>query len=282
LTVACRCSFFHAPFEQLKGSALRSFGSLPFYIAALFALLSEYASVEASELVRFASAGSGDQIQGYLTLPKSAGPFPAVVLLHTCFGMPVERTQIGARIASWGYVALFVDDFTTRGLTETCAVDFKPALEDAYGALAYLARRSDVDSGRISAVGFSQGGDTALKIASGVGAPAGGGQRAIFHAAAAFYAPCSNLEGAALRIPTLILVGAKDAVTPSRDCADLAQRQAPGMAKLVVYAGAAHAFDLPEFGAGKKVMGMPLAFDRNAAQRSWAELRAFLGARIGR
>ncbi|HLX97289.1 MAG TPA: dienelactone hydrolase family protein, partial [Roseiarcus sp.] len=163
----------------------------------------------------------------------------------------------------------------TRGLKETCAVDFQPALDDAYGALAWLSRLSDVDPARIAAVGFSQGGDTALKIAAGGGAPG-------FRVAAAFYPPCANVGGARLKIPTLILVGARDDVTPAADCAGLVSRQAPGMAKLVVYPGAAHAFDLPEFGAGTKVMGMTLAYDRNAASRSWAELRAFLAGRLAR
>ena len=54
------------------------------------------------------------------------------------------------------------------------------------------------------------------------------------------------------------------------------------MVKFVVYPGAAHAFDLPEFAAGTKVMGMPLAYDRNAASRSWTELRGFLAARLKR
>ena len=161
--------------------------------------------------MNFASAGQGDPIQGYLSRPKGAGPFPAVVLLHTCLGLPAERASIGERIAAWGYVALFVDDFATRGLKETCAVDFKPALADADGALAYLASLPYVDRTRIAAVGFSQGGDTALKIASRGAAG--------FKAAAAFYPPCANLDGAALTIPTLILVGAKDEVTPARDCA---------------------------------------------------------------
>ena len=43
--------------------------------------------------------------------------------------------------------------------------------------------------------------------------------RAGFKAAAAFYAPCANVAGATLDIPTLILVGAKDEVTPAADCA---------------------------------------------------------------
>jgi dienelactone hydrolase len=71
-------------------------------------------------------------------------------------------------------------------------------------------------------------------------------------------------------------------VTPAVDCAALTKRQAPGMVKLVVYPGAAHAFDLPEFGAGRQVMGMTLAYDRNAAERAWAELRAFLKAKFAR
>jgi dienelactone hydrolase len=241
---------------------------------ALFGFLASGAPAEADKLVNFASAGRGDPIQGYLSRPKGAGPFPAVVLLHTCLGLPAERASIGERIAAWGYVALFVDDFATRGLKETCAVDFQQALPDAYGALGYLARLPYVDPGRIAAVGFSQGGDTALKIATGGAAG--------FKAAAAFYAPCANVAGATLEIPTLILAGAKDGVTPAADCARLAKQQAPGMVRFVAYPGAAHAFDLPEFGAGRQVMGMLLAYDGAAASRSWAELRGFLAARLKR
>ena len=243
--------------------------------AALLALLA-CAPAAAEELVRFPSAGQGDPVQGYLTRPKGKGPFPAVVLLHTCLGLPEARASIGERLATWGYVALFVDDFATRRLKETCAVDFKQALPDAYGALAYLSRLPYVDPARIAAVGFSQGGDTALRIASG------GGDGTSFKVAAAFYPPCANLAGATLDVPTLILVGAKDEVTPAADCARLMKQQTPGMAKLVVYPGAAHAFDLPEFGSGTRIMGMLLAYDRNAASRSWGELRGFLAARLAR
>ena len=205
--------------------------------AALAGLMILGAPASADELVKFASAGRGDPIQGYLTRPKGAGPFPAVVLLHTCLGLPANRRCDRRRARGWGYVALFVDDFATRGLKETCTVDFPQGVADAYGALGFLAGQPLVDATRIAAVGFSQGGDTALKIAASptaAGAPA-------FKAAAAFYPPCANEADAALAIPTLILVGAKDDVTPAADCAALAKRQAPGMVKLVVYPGAAHA-----------------------------------------
>jgi dienelactone hydrolase len=265
-----QCATFAAQEER----ALRGFFHPRLAAAALFGLLASGACAEADELVSFASAGQGEPIQGYLSRPKGAGPFPAIVLLHTCLGLPAERASIGERIAAWGYVALFVDDFATRDLKETCAVDFPQALADADGALAYLASLPYVDATRIAAVGFSQGGDSALKIAADGAAG--------FKAAAAFYPPCANVAGATLDIPTLIVVGAKDEVTPAADCERLAKQQAPGRVKLVVYPGAAHAFDLPEFGGGRHVMGMSLAYDRNAAQRSWAELRGFLAARLKR
>jgi dienelactone hydrolase len=256
---------------------LRGFADRWLAAAALAGLMIVGAPASADELVRLASAGRPDPIQGYLTKPKGAGPFPAVVLLHTCLGLPANRRSIGDSLATWGYVALFVDDFGARGLKETCTVDFPQGVADAYGALGFLAGQPFVDARRIAAVGFSQGADTALKVAAAPAAAPGA-----FKASAAFYPPCANEADAALAIPTLILVGGKDDVTPAADCAALAKRQAPGMVKLVIYPGAAHAFDLPEFGTGRQVMGMTLAYDRNAAQRAWAELRNFLHARLGR
>ena len=257
---------------------MRGFSCLALCAAALAGLMTFGTAAWADELVKFASASRGDPVQGYLTRPKGAGPFPAVVLLHTCLGLPEGRAALGERIAGWGYVALFVDDFATRGLKDTCAVDFPQGVADAFGAIAFLSGQPLVDKTRVAAVGFSQGGDTALKIAASPTAA----RAPAFRAAAAFYPPCANEADAALAIPTLILVGAKDDVTPAADCAALARRQAPGMVKLVVYPGAAHAFDLPEFGAGRQVMGMTLAYDRHAAERAWAELREFLHAQLGR
>jgi dienelactone hydrolase len=254
----------------LRGLAYRWLGA-----AALAGLMVSGAPASADELVKFKSAGRGEEIQGYLTRPKGVGPFPAVVLLHTCLGLPANRRSIADALAAWGYVALFVDDFTTRGTKETCAVDFDPATADAYGALAFLTGFAFVDKARIGAVGFSQGADTALKLAASAGDPG-------FKAAAAFYPPCANEADASLKIPTLILVGAKDDVTPAADCQRLAARQPGSVVELVVYPGARHGFDNPEFGGGTQVLGMTLAYDRRAAEKSRAQLRDFLSRRLAR
>ena len=168
---------------------LGTFALKCFAIAALWALARTLTSSASAEtLVKFDSAlprqaavnrdgenarppARKPDIQGYLTGPKGDGPFPAVVLLHSCLGLPADKRSLAAMFADWGYVALFVDDFATRGIRETCAVEFKQALSDAYGALAFVARLPYVDPARIAAIGFSQGADTALESPRGGSPP---------------------------------------------------------------------------------------------------------------
>jgi len=259
--------------------------------ATLAASLCPPASAE--ETVKFGGAalrsnaakdGGKPDVLGYLTRPKGEGPFPAVVLLHSCLGLPADKTAIANMIASWGYVALFVDDFSTRGLKETCSVDFRDALADAYGALLYLSRLPYVDQTRIAAIGYSQGGDTALKIASSQFARDFALPEDLkFKVAAAFYPPCANLAGAKLEIPTLILVGELDDVTPMADCAKLAERsENRAQVRLVGYPDAYHLFDNPSFVKGARFSGMLLKYDRAAAAESKSDLRNFLGSGFAR
>ena len=68
-------------------------------------------------------------------------------------------------LVSWGYVVLFVDSFSTRGIYHLCTPD-KYAAEkaivvkrpaDAFGALRFLAAQPFVNSRRTAVVGFSAG-----------------------------------------------------------------------------------------------------------------------------
>jgi dienelactone hydrolase len=253
--------------------------------AALLGLLGVFPAVGA-ERVEFPSAAASGQtgapLQGELVRPKGAGPFPAAVLIPTCLGLPANRQSIESALAGAGFVALFVDEFATRGLKETCAVDFPQSVADAYGALAFLGRRPDVDPRRIAAIGFSQGGDAALTIATERGAAAFAlPENVRFRAAAAFYPPCANQGHARLALPTLIVIGDDDRVTPAGDCERLARRQGANV-RLVVLAGAGHGFDDPEFSAGRPVFGMSLAYDAAAARKGMGALIAFLGKALSR
>jgi dienelactone hydrolase len=241
---------------------------LPLALAVLVALTGA-ARAETRVAISLTS-GTPAEIRGYLSKPDGAGPFPAVALLHSCLGMPSNRRALADRLTHAGFVALWVDDFATRGLSETCSVDFPVALADARAAAAFLERVAYVDANRLAAVGFSQGGDTALRLAT-----EGDG----FRAAAAYYPPCANLDRARLALPTLILIGAADDVTPAADCRALAAGQTK--AKLVVFPSARHLFDDPTAAGGIVRFGMRFAFDPGAAAEAEADLLNFLRVEIG-
>jgi dienelactone hydrolase len=282
--------------DHVRAGAVNVLARIGFAGAALsaFAFVGSI-EVRADELVRFDGAaprtaqggapGSTAPIQGYLTKPKGHGPFPAVVLLHTCLGLPATKISIADTFASWGYVALFVDDFAGRGIKETCATDFREAVSDAYGALLYLSKAPGVDPGRIAVVGYSQGADTALQIASMRAASTFTISRDLqFKVAVAFYPPCENQANVRFEIPTLVLIGASDEVTPAADCQRLARIQSSDGSdfKLVVYRGAHHGFDDHTLGAGVRLFGMWMEYNADAAEKSRSEVRRFLAANLSR
>jgi dienelactone hydrolase len=100
-------------------------------------------------------------LQGYLRQPGSAGPSPAVVLLHSCNGNWGRLDELwGKRIAAWGYVTLTVDSFGPRGL-KSCGDSPSDGLAlDGYRALNFLVGESFVDPARVAVLGFAQGGRT--------------------------------------------------------------------------------------------------------------------------
>jgi len=264
-----------------------------FALVALATLaLCGVAPATADELVRFTSAPrlsqanagqAGTGIEGYLAKPKGDGPFPAVVVLHSCLGMRADRRAIGNMLVGWGYVALFVDDFATRGIRETCSVDFPQGLGDAFGGLSFAGGLPYVDKTRIAALGYSQGAATALQIAALGDAPGFAIPNGLrFKAAATYYPGCGGMPGARLHIPTLILIGADDTVTPAADCARLAQAQPSGETQLVVLPDAGHVFDDPAFKGGQQLLGMWLVYDAKAAAASKPTLRRFLAVELGR
>ena len=268
-------------------------------IAALFAALSigsedvniALAADAPPRLVEFETPLAGPQaLQGLLRLPDAAGPSPAVVLMHGCGGNwrgIVERW--GKRLAAWGYVALTVDRFETRGIDNACTTG-PPAstLHDAYRALSFLAGLSSVDPGRVAVVGFSQGAMLALLSVERGGIERGSSEK--FRSAVAFYPPCRSIKGE-MTVPSLILIGELDDWAPAKECRDLAEgRDDWGISRdkskgvpieIIVYPGAHHDFDVPRFATPVKMLGHHLEFNETARDQSIDALRKFLYATIG-
>ena len=232
-----------------------------------------------------------DRLRGFLAKPQGDGPFPAIVALHGCSGLPDAMVQgASERAVSRGYVILLVDSFTTRSIDHTCTPDRYAAADiftrtlDAYGALLFLARQPFVDAHRVAVAGASQGGMVTLSVAEEGSIKLFINSRDLgFRAAIALYPGC-GVVGARPSIPTLIIVGELDDWTPANDCARaLANWGNTGTPiQLVTYPGAHHAFDVEIFQPGRTMFGHWLEYNAGAAEDARRRIYAFLTDYLGK
>jgi dienelactone hydrolase len=223
-------------------------------LTALLAVLSW------SELGGGARAQSASSAANYeLLTPQGAGPFPAVVVMHGCDGINANTHRWAERLVGWGYAALIVDSFRSRGLSNVCnhgaMLPASVRAGDAIAAKNYLRSLPNIAKGRIGLIGFSHGGWAALAAASS------------FNAVVAYYPWCNG------HVPanTLVLIGSADDWTPSQRCSG---------ANLKVYSGATHAFDAPR--GERTYYGHHMAYDAAAAGDAEDRTRRFLASRLGR
>jgi len=187
------------------------------------ALLTAGSALAEPATVYFPSADGNTRLVGYLFMPSTPGPHPAVVMLHGRAGpysannnrectLVAEGTQsacnaatLSKRHQSWGeywaehgFVALLPDSFGPRGKARGFSrfthgdADREDVNErtvqplDAEGALKYLQSRSDVTAQRIYLQGWSNGASTTLNVMYRQAQAGGSG----FRAAMAFYPGC--------------------------------------------------------------------------------------------
>ena len=183
--------------------------------------------VAVAQAVHFPSADGKTELVAYLFAPASAGPHPAVVMLHGRAGpyssnvnasctlvaagqaSPCNAATLSRRHEMWGeywaahgYVALLVDSFGPRGRghgygrfthedPDREAVNERTVRPlDAEGALAWLRTRADVTPARVMLQGWSNGASTALNVMErqAAGESATPGNR--FRAVLVFYPGC--------------------------------------------------------------------------------------------
>lgn len=223
-------------------------------------------------------------LTGMLYRPDGDGPFRAMVLLHTCGGIQGYIEDWAQWFAGNGYEALVVDSFGPRGVTSVCGVpdgqpDERTRAYDAYGALAYLRTRSEVDGGRIGMIGWSHGAGTVL-AADDAGFAAGLVKGTGFRAAIALYPPCEFMPRHDVAAPLLLLLAADDDWTPPRACERAAGSLAQGGYPVsdYIYTGTTHAFDNP---ADRGVTHVrqhvyTLIYNANSANDAHARVGAYL------
>ena len=128
--------------------------------------------------------------------PEGEGPFPAILLVHTCGGVTEHLGYWRKKAIENGFVAFILDSFTSRG-SKNCRprapISMERGVEDVLDAVHHLKSLSFVDPEKIAVFGFSWGGMAGLLSASpgyvSDIAEAGKPPTAIV----SFYAACYNL-----------------------------------------------------------------------------------------
>ena len=223
---------------------LMVFGTLP-------VVLANSISTAVAQNVRFASVTIGNnaersQITAQMFRPDGSGPFPGVVVAHSCGGVSEHTTRWGKQLASWGYVALVPDSFGPRGQKSVCGrgtvISGDTRVADIAGALNFLRSQSFVRTDRLGLIGFSHGGWTTMRSVQSSYHLANLGLRA----AVAYYPYCQEALDRDVAVPLLILIGDKDDWTSAERCRRLqaAGFKDPRLVEAVYYPDAYHGFDV--------------------------------------
>lgn len=273
----------------------------------LLAVLSAPAATAAGlpERVEFSSRDGSTRLVGYVFVPQTQPPWPAVVMLHGRSGaysqaatihdagtLSMRHKQWGEFWAGRGYLALHVDSFGPRGYAqgfppgsyslrppEVSEQIVRPL--DAYGALDYLHSRRDVVKDRVGLHGWSNGAMAGLAtLAAGAPSIEDPKPATAFRAALLFYPGCRAQLQQQYRpyAPTVMFIASADEEVATVPCRRLAEQiEARGIShfEMVWYEGATHAFDDP----GKRRQSVEA--NRSARSDSMRRAEAFFRRHLG-
>src|SRR5437588_3535860 len=205
-----------------------------------------------------ASAGT---LHAQLFKPEGSGPFPTVIALHGCGGLYGQMDQVQPRYRDWagqllesGHAVLLPDSDGSRELGPQCGVKERRVLArrervaDIVAARQWLSQQAWVAHDRVSLMGWAGGGSALLWAVR----PQSSSRNATadFRSAIAFYPDCrvSSGLGWSARVPTLLLIGAKDDISSPSACRAMIDgaRGRSALTRIDIYPGASHDFDRPD------------------------------------
>src|SRR5580692_5904197 len=201
---------------------------------------------------------SAGVLHAQLYKPEGDGPFPVVIALHGCDGLGGRSEPVQPRYHDWaelllkaGDAVLFPDSYGSRELGPQCRVKERSVranrerVADIMASRQWLMQQSWAARDRISLLGWANGASALLwavrpQLSSHAVEPD-------FRTAIAFYPDCRTASGLgwSTRVPTLLLIGAKDDVNSPPACRQMIEgaHGRSALARIVVYPSAYHDFD---------------------------------------
>ena len=219
--------------------------------------------------------GQGVTLEGYLSRPKGAGPFPGILLIHENRGLNEHIRDVARRFAAEGFVVLAVDQLSRKGGTASFASP--DAARDAIGTLTDDQVVADLDA----AYKYLQSHAAVRKDHTAVMGFCWGGQRTFLYATAnpnlkaavVFYGSTPAEEKLAnIRCPVLAHYGQTDArITDRAPDTEAAMKKHGKSFEYKIYPGAAHAF-FNDTGAN---------YNEAAAKEAWPRTLDFFRKNLG-
>ena len=201
-------------------------------------------------------AGSAS-LHAQLYKPEGDGPFPTVIALHGCGGLAGHSEPVLPRYRDWaeqlvkaGNAVLLPDSYGSRELGPQCRVRERTIharrerVADIQAARQWLMQQAWVAPDRVSLLGWANGASALLWAVRPQSSHNTGPD---FRSAIAFYPDCRISAGLgwSTRVPTLLLIGAKDDISSPSACRQMIDgaRGRSALTRIVVYPGAYHDFD---------------------------------------
>ena len=231
------------------------------------------------------------------TNKKGQHKFPAIIMVHDCRGVQAYQKDWAELVASWGFVVLLMDSFTTRKIDSTCAglgeqenfLIHGGRVQDVFAAHDYLSKQDYVEDFRIGLMGWD--------YHSVLGAVAKHGMQQKFEAnfmgVVAIYPSCNATSGTDFISPILVLIGELDDWTPAQECRIMERYARSGLesVQLRYFKNTQHGFDdtslkqqvyYPDFRNYFKspARGATMQYNEEAHQASKKIIRQFLNFNI--
>jgi len=197
-------------------------------------------------------------LHAQLYKPDGDGPFPVVIALHGCGGLAGPSEPVQPRYRDWaeqllkaGHAVLLPDSYGSRELGPQCRAHERRVLArrervaDIMASRQWLLQQPWAERDRISLLGWANGASAMLWAVRPQ--PPSRKVDPDFRSAIAFYPDCriSSGLGWSARVPTLLLIGARDDISSPPACRQMVDgaRGRSALARIVVYPGAYHDFD---------------------------------------
>jgi dienelactone hydrolase len=249
---------------------------------ALFALLIAPATQAAVKGEEVSYQAGNTTLKGYLAYDDAVqGKRPGVLVVHEWWGHNEYARERARMLAGLGYTALALDMYgdghqahhpdEAGKFSGEVRKNLAMAKQRFDAAAGVLKKHPTVDSSNIAAIGYCFGGAIVLEMAR-QGEPLKG--VVSFHGSLNTDQPA---RAGQVKARVLVAHGAADPFVPAAQVE--AFRQEMDAAKVnyrfIAYPGAKHGFTSKEADENGRKFNLPLAYNAEADQKSWAEMQAF-------